>query len=207
MVEDKHALIYLQEVITQAEFARVALDQLSQALQEGVNGNAKIWASTQSLLASAAMISKLLWPSPPSTKADGSQLDSPDARRRSFTIDRGKDLRRRLGVKAQPILQSRQVRNAFEHFDERLDGHIDAGNSFRNDRNVGPRSLFAVGRPRFMALRHLDPEVPSVSVLDAEVNLEDLWIAIEDMCHRATKAIAKIRHQEDSLEGSGRLRP
>jgi len=36
-------------------------------------------------------------------------------------LDRGRTLRTALGIKGSPLLESRKVRNALEHFDDRLD--------------------------------------------------------------------------------------
>ena len=59
----------------------------------------------------AASLSKLLWP--PSTKGKYER--------------RGKKLRAALGITEESPLKSRLVRNAMEHFDERLDDYLAKG--------------------------------------------------------------------------------
>ncbi len=61
----------------------------------------EVWCSIQSILVSAANISRILWPSK-------NRL-------------RGKRLREMLNVEADNILSNRKFRNHFEHYDERIE--------------------------------------------------------------------------------------
>lgn len=62
----------------------------------------RFWYSVQSLLVAAGMLSKLLFP-------------------KEKHAERGKQLRKLLQVPDDSPLQSRRLRNVFEHFDEHLD--------------------------------------------------------------------------------------
>jgi hypothetical protein len=44
---------------------------------------------------------------------------------RKTTLDQGKTLRTALGIKGSPLLERRKVRNALEHFDDRLDRYFE----------------------------------------------------------------------------------
>ena len=70
-----------------------------------------ILREAQNLIGHAASLSKLLWP--PSTKGKYER--------------RGKKLRAALGITEESPLKCRLVRNAMEHFDERLDDYLAKG--------------------------------------------------------------------------------
>jgi hypothetical protein len=104
-----HLRIFQREVARQCDFAFMAHNDLVQALNqlEGAprgetdNWN-RIWYSIQSLLVASANTSKLLWPE------------------RKFDL-RGQQLRSSLKVPQDSSLKSRDFRNHFEYFDERLE--------------------------------------------------------------------------------------
>jgi hypothetical protein len=89
------------------------------------------------------------------------------------------------------------VRNAFEHFDERLDklvlgileGTTDA---VLIDSNLGPKDrLFAAPGQTYHFLRHFDPRAATVSVLDAELDLRPLLEDVQRLHDQASAALAR----------------
>jgi len=99
-------------------------------------------ASAQALLGAAAMLSKLLWPTPGGVDSHGRPLSPGAAEDGAQARARGRELRRALdNLKAPSPLETRRVRNAFEHFAERLDKYLydsRGGQRLVVDRNIGP---------------------------------------------------------------------
>ena len=84
------------------------------------------------------------------------------------------------------MLESRTVRNALEHFDERLDRYFEAGHRMVVDRNIGPKNrLVAIGDKHPLHLRLIDTEAGTVSVLEDDVPSQGLFDAIDDVSNRA----------------------
>ena len=105
---------------------------------------------------------------------------------RKTTLDQGKTLRTALGIKGSPLLESRTVRNALEHFDERLDRYFEAGHRVVVDRNIGPKNrLVVIGDKPALHLRLIDTEAGTVSVLEDAVPIQGLFDAIADVSNRA----------------------
>jgi hypothetical protein len=91
-------MIFIGEVLLQSKIGQRGFERL-QATHESFD-RLEVWCSIQSILVSAANISKILWASKNRSRA---------AR-----------LRKRLKVEADSILSSRKFRNHFEHYDERI---------------------------------------------------------------------------------------
>lgn len=72
--------------------------------------SSRIWSRLQSVMSSASVISKLLWPTPMPRE------DGEDKR----AILRARRLRKTLNIREMNSILPRNVRNAFEHIDERL---------------------------------------------------------------------------------------
>jgi hypothetical protein len=100
-MEEWHLGIYLMEVERQCKFLLLATDEI----ERGLKGNEynHTWYAIQNFLVAAGNISKLLWPPKGGLKK------------------RGEEIRTRLGIKDESVLNDRSLRNHFEHFDERLD--------------------------------------------------------------------------------------
>lgn len=186
-VDDWTKSYYMRELINQAEAATLACEDLNAALN--ARGEVpRAFASVQSLLAAGAMISKMLWPQPSKIDGNGKALDAAGEERRQRTILRGKALRDALGIKGIPILESRKVRNAIEHFDDRLDRHFEAGHRFVVDRNIGPRDqMIVIDGQVPLPLRLIDNSAMTVSVLDDEVPMQKLFDAISEVSRGATE--------------------
>jgi len=64
-VDDWTTAVYVRELVHQAEAAQLAAHEFNASLKSpGANGTARAFAAVQSLLAAAAMVSKMLWPNP-----------------------------------------------------------------------------------------------------------------------------------------------
>lgn len=107
------------------------------------------------LLRCSAAISRILWPT------------------RSKYEARGRLLRRLFHVGKRSPFADRVVRNAFEHFDERVEDWLASGQTIVVDSNIGTRSSF-VGQKTLPHLRHLDPDSMVASFLDDAVRIDPL---------------------------------
>lgn len=148
---------YVQEIAHQRDAAMVAKTQLDvavAALDESARTGGPwttrdLFAAVQSIVTAAAMISKFLW----------SGDHDPDERElHAWAKARAARLREVLKVEGGSPLERRAVRNAFEHFDDRLDRILMAGLPVL-DYLVVPGTL------PDLALRRLDLAAGSIVVL------------------------------------------
>jgi hypothetical protein len=104
---------YVAEIARQASYALAAVQQ-ALLLSRDPQRRSEAWPAVQSFLTATAIISKLLWPA---------RIERADTRSRwrRFRADR---LRTELMASDTPALRDRQVRNAADHFDERIDDLI-----------------------------------------------------------------------------------
>lgn len=93
--------VYLSEIVFQVKIAQCAASRLP--VNPGNFNHLEVWCSIQSILVSSANVSKILWPI--SKKSQ----------------QRGKELRELLGIDETNILANRNIRNHFEHYDERIE--------------------------------------------------------------------------------------
>lgn len=96
-------MIFIGEILLQSKIAQRAFERL-QATHENFD-RLEVWCSIQSILVSAANVSKILWP--------------------NKNRPRGKRLRQMLKVEEDNVLSNRKFRNHFEHYDERIEEWFD----------------------------------------------------------------------------------
>lgn len=189
--DERMIATYAGEVEWQCYFAILAADRYNECMVRylqkdfGVREHLEAYSSAQGILTAAAAISKLLWVSmPKDAPADSGMTQEEYSERRSFSLRRASALRSALEVSGNSILQSRQVRNAVEHYDERLDSFYMFKDGPLMDANIGPLKRMT-NLPRENILRHLDPDTGEVSVLDKAIRLQDLLAAIDEIGTRA----------------------
>ena len=105
--------VYIREVRNQARFVELAWECLRS--NRGKDDD-RTWYSVQALLGAAANLSKLFKPPYP-------VLGSKEEKRVAFEFaeQRAAELRQKFGVDDRYEILNRNVRNHFEHFDNRLD--------------------------------------------------------------------------------------
>ena len=179
-MDDRMVWLFVSEIRLQCVFILTARGRLERALKApSAGGFEEIWLQLQIILAAAANISKILWGS-------GSARDA--ARREAER----KPLRDRLGVADDSPLRDPDLRNDFEHFDERLERWLETnpdGNFI--GRNVMPvRALDALPRAAGSShhrFHHYDPETGEVTFWTHTVSIpavvteaERLWAYVQD---------------------------
>lgn len=118
--------IFQSEVERQCEFALSSAVNINDSLQNlgNENANTQLWFFVQSFLISSANVSKLLW---------GSNKSIAESR---------KPLRDSLNITENTFEEIRNLRNHFEHIDERIEKW--ASSSERRsfvDSNIGPTNM------------------------------------------------------------------
>lgn len=184
-MENHHLSWYFVELSRQARFAHASAVTLNGALAAGGSDTVLLcFSGAQGILTAATQISKLLWAD---TGRDWS------AERIAFANERARALRD--VIKPEKLLQQRAVRNAVEHFDERLDQlfYTDPEASVM-DSNVIPKSMVRVDNGTW--LRNLDPTTMTYSALDKDVDLNALYRAIESAGSAADAWVSKYHTRE-----------
>lgn len=135
----------------------------------------RLWASVQAMLGASANVSKLLW----GTNAEAEKRREP--------------LRRSLEVPDDSPIRDRDMRNAFEHFDERLEDWASEGHSVAVDSNVGPLESFIKGVDSKTFLRHFDPTTGVITFRGQSHDMRPILDALEELQARAKKQSARYR--------------
>jgi hypothetical protein len=110
-MNDKDLTIYLWEIAEQCRYATIAWKDIE------TNNPDTQWYSIQSFLGAIGNVSKLFWPD------------------ETGSAQRGEQLRKRLSIREDHPFKSRDMRNALEHSDQRLDDWI-----------ASPKRIAHVGR-------------------------------------------------------------
>ena len=139
----------------------------------------RVWYSVQAFLSAAANISKLLWP-----------LDRRDGAKQF--PDRGAHLRRTLAIEESSLLKNKDLRNHFEHFDERIEEWVPTSLvPFESDAIVASKDHVSRVSELFFVLRHLDPETLVLTVGGTEYELPKIVEEIEVLDQHVQKELAK----------------
>lgn len=170
--------IFESEIADQCRFAIVSALNLNGSLSSlEMPAESLTWYWIQNCLGSAGNISKLLW---------GKDDQATRADRLS--------LRGALGISetATMHIQSRTLRNDFEHFDERLITRFADSNVPKNfvGRNIGPPNMISIGGMTSDDwFQHFDPAAGVVSFWDRKVDLKAVMAEIQQI-HLAVLARA-----------------
>jgi hypothetical protein len=149
---------FQHQTYLQCRFVLIAAKQLDEAMSQR-GGVTDIFYSLQNLLTSAVNISKALW---------GTGDAMAEAR---------KPLRESIGISDDsPIKddQLRQLRNKYEHFDEKLDDWWKQSEQhILLDLIVAPKSAFAIeGAGKKDWFRHYDPKTKCLTFWDQQVDVQ-----------------------------------
>jgi hypothetical protein len=163
------AYMFEGEVLNQWDFAVRAFAIMNAALHQ--RDQETFWFGMDAGLGALGNISKIFFP--PGT--------------RSQTQRRGRQLRAAFGVGHDSLLQNRALRDAFEHFDERIDQWF-RQSPRRNfaDRLIGPAGMIQ-GIDAGDMFRHFNPETQAVSVVGDELGLQALIDEVQALVSRVAE--------------------
>jgi len=169
-----YEVFYLDGMLYCCSSVESAFERLNPALKKIVDGAYSedeeweikdiILCEAQNLIGHAASLSKYLWPPSKSGKYQR----------------RGKKLRDALGVTEASPLKSRRVRNALEHFDEKLDDYLSEGMFgyiFPKWVDVKPTA----GEPEHHLFRAFYIDVAEFEVLGENVPIQPLFDEVMDI--------------------------
>jgi len=157
-MDDRLIELFKLELETQCKMADIAAEDLDAGLASSSVG--RVWGAIQGVLIAAGNAAKLLW---------GSQGPEVEAMR--------KPLRDLVGVADDSPLRKRTVRNAFEHFDERLVEWFEKqGDEPLAIRSIAPTGLPLVSGPKGPPAHfgRFDPQNGIVIFWNKEISLIDL---------------------------------
>jgi hypothetical protein len=121
-IQPMHAPFYTLSIGYSAERCLSAFDLYERLLESGAEPAALI-SAVQEAVGHAGALSRYFWPSPTGKRNNQYELK----------LARGKKLRDMYKVNEDSPLANRELRNAWEHFDEKLDSYVlsnDAGYFF-----------------------------------------------------------------------------
>lgn len=178
-------VMFLLELSTQCDFARVSFDRLQSAapawytdatpeqFAEAIPPR-EIMIQCTTFLSAAGVISKTLFA--------GSRTGKVECR--------CKRLRQLVGINDLPTLRNLSVRNSFEHIDERLDQIF---SSFASGR-VEPLSVTErPPPPGTLVLKRFDPKRLTVSFATAEISVTECMSEISEIESRINPAFKKLQ--------------
>jgi hypothetical protein len=120
---------------------------------------------------------------------------------RSQAKRRGRQMREAFGVHDNSLLKERALRDAFEHFDERIDRWFQHSKDRAfADRNISPPGGMVIGGmgPADF-LRHFDPTTNVVSVLGDSLDLQALVQEVETLVERVARRHETTRRRSRQL--------
>ncbi len=146
--------LYQTEVLFQCECVIAAAHEINKFLAPGET--MATWRALQNLLVAAANLSKLFWGS------------------RGRREREREALRKSVGVANDSPLRSPDLRNNFEHIDERLsDWYATSPNHVYVGRTIGPPQMI-VGDNVAERFQHFDPETAKVTFWEHELDLNEI---------------------------------
>jgi hypothetical protein len=167
------------ELLIQIDFQLETLLRQADALNLALRAHdiSGVFACIQHILYAAANVSKACWGSKGRLKA---------AR---------KPLRDRIGINDESAIQDVDMRNNWDHFDERIDDWAKKGRSGFVDMNIGPISAFKFNEPDNFRL--FDPRTTDVWFWGDRFN-------IQQIVSEASRLLPKVRAALGLPEGPPR---
>lgn len=147
------------EIVNQWKIVQQSIDMMNAHLQGNTGDSDSFWFGVDAALGALGNISKIFF-APKDAKAPRK--------------NRCKEMREIFGVTEESLLLSREARNGFEHFDERLDTWF-AKSTRKNlaDRNIAPKGAIS-GLDASDFARNYDPESNIVTVFGKSLNFQEL---------------------------------
>lgn len=173
--------MYLEQAQRDCEGCYSAISMFNAALAPP--GAEDPFAHAMALVQRAAAVSRIFWP--PGAR---------DKHVRQRAQRRGEALRKTLSIPCGHAIQSRTLRDHFEHFDERLDDWAERSKN-RNivRRFIGPRA--AIGGDAIQdqdIIDHYDPATRTYSFRGEAFDIQALAAGIDDLYRRIAGRLAEL---------------
>ena len=169
--------IFVDEVLNQCEFALMSWEYLQTSLLKEED-NSRIFCHIQAFLVAVANISKILWTS------------------KKFT-SRGEELRRVLQVPTDSPVKDKNIRNVFEHYDERIESWVNSSKR----RHISDMNISISG---FSAIPDLDP-IDCMRNLDISRDRKNLTLTFHGESYNLTMtkhAVTELQERARKLSPS-----
>ena len=168
--------IFVDELINQCEFALMSWEYLQACLMK-IDDDKRIFCHIQAFLGAVANISKIL-----------ETLDKFTSRR--------EELRKVLQIPKNSLVQNRDFRNHFEHYNERLEKWV----SSSKRKNISDMNISVGG---FSAIPDLDP-IDCMRNLDISRDRENLTLTFQGETYDLTMTMHAVKELH---ERARKLRP
>lgn len=192
--DDHAAEQYLRELVQQAS-AGIMAAQATRMAALGAAVAGDVFVNARAVANAAAMISKVLWPGQmrKASSEDKQQFE----RRKQLSEVRGPALREALGVSNNSPLKNRAVRDAIEHFDERLDRRLSSPNRNIILNSLGPLNMIHIeGETEPFYLHHYDPETTKYTILGDSMSIAEVENAFIHLFNAAMQEQAIIQRRK-----------
>ena len=154
-------LVFISEIVMQSKIAERAAERLVTC-----EDYVEKWSAIQSILVAAANVSRILWP------------------QRKTSAARGKILRTLLNVDDRNLLADRNLRNHFEHYDERIEKWFEENcSAVYMDLRIDPfKSIWGPNPANFH--RGYNPMTQTLTFRGESVDLAAILKALEEIRHK-----------------------
>lgn len=186
------ATLFLEEIQRHCKIGSRAVMNVRLAARSDLHTNADLFRHAGIAANAAAMISKILWPSP--VQEPKYETAAEFTARRKFAKTRGRELREMLGMTKASVLHGSQVRNGIEHFDERLDRRLMTPGRVIIQSMIGPRQSVVIegeASSQFYLHRY-DPTTTEYEILEARLVLADVQGAMDDLSRRVEAQLQRL---------------
>jgi len=157
-------LVFISEIVMQSKIAERAAERL--VICEGHFDPIETWSAIQSILVAAANVSRILWP------------------QRKSSAARGKILRMLLNVDDRNLLSDRNLRNHFEHYDERIEKWFEKNcSAVYMDTRIDPFESIWGHNPANLH-RVYNPMTQTLSFRGESVDLAAILKALEEIRYK-----------------------
>ncbi|HCG8159259.1 TPA: hypothetical protein NJ921_004529 [Vibrio parahaemolyticus] len=177
-VQPMHNLFYTYSVRYSAERAIAAFKQYDYLLTQ-TNDASTLISEVQEAILHVGALSRYFWPSPSGRKKDKQQ--------RALRMQRGEYLKNLYKLTDDSPLANRELRNAWEHFDEKMDTYLltQMAGSFFPSPIIGSHEL--ADSPTGKIFKLLDPEVECLVLLGQKFFFAPLRHEVERIFPEFTK--------------------
>lgn len=161
--------LFQEQILLQCRYVLFARGEITQTMNDLIaapnfEAPTRVFYSIQNLLSAAANIAKAFW----------------GPRKRPDIMAYRKPVRDSVGISDDSELREIDVRNHFEHIDEKLtDWWDDSANHSYIDLNIASKNAFGAAWPTTSYFRNFDPDSMVVSFWEHSINLRALLIEVE----------------------------